>query len=101
LADELKGAGHKDVAGDLEKAAKALDESDKKDDKDSVKKKGALNKVKRFLKDMGDKNSDLHKIVEGVKGGVSIAQDIGQKYNDFGQWLGLPQIPKPFLKDKK
>ena len=47
---------------------------------------------------MGDKNSSMHKVIEGTKNGVDIAQDLAEKYNDIAQWAGLPQVPKPFLK---
>ena len=101
LATLLAEDGKAAEAKEIENVAKALDKIDKTDDKEAVEKKGVLNRVKRILEDMGDKNASLHKIVAGLKDGISIAQDIGQKYNDFGQWLGWPPIPKPFLKDKK
>ena len=90
-----------ELAKELKKAAKSLDKIEKNDDRDLVKKKGVLNRVKRTIKDLGDKNSDLYKIIEGMKDGISIAQDIAQKYNDFAQWLGMPQIPKPYFKKDK
>jgi hypothetical protein len=48
--------------------------------------------------DLGDEDSTLHKTVKGIKSGIGIAQDIAKAYNDIGQWLGMPQVPKPFLK---
>ena len=36
-----------------------------------------------------------------MKKGVSIAQDIAEQYNKLAQWVGLPQVPTPFLKKKK
>ncbi|MCJ8271348.1 MAG: hypothetical protein MJK04_18365 [Psychrosphaera sp.] len=54
-----------------------------------------------MVTDLGDKNSTLHKSVKGLKHGASIAQDIGKGYNSFAQWMGLPQIPTPFLKKGK
>jgi len=33
-----------------------------------------------------------------IKYGVGLAQDIAKGYNDIAQWLGLPQVMKPFLK---
>ena len=51
-----------------------------------------------LVTELEDEKSTLHKTVKGIKNGVSIAQDIAKGYNDVGQWLGLPQVPKPFLK---
>ncbi|MFK7906979.1 MAG: hypothetical protein AB8B69_17730 [Chitinophagales bacterium] len=28
-------------------------------------------------------------------------QDIAAEYNKLAQWLGLPQVPKPFLKKEE
>ena len=53
----------------------------------------------RIAKDLGDEDSTLYKTVEGLKRGVDIAQDFAAEYNKVAQWLGLPQVPKPFLKN--
>jgi len=63
-----------------------------------VTKKGVTSRLKRLVNALSDEKSSLHKTVKGVKNGISIAQDIGKGYNDIAQWMGLPQVPKPFLK---
>ena len=70
-------------------------------DKKEVKKKGIVRKLRRIVEDLGDEDSTIHKTIEGVKNGVSIAQDIAEQYNKVTQWLGLPQVPKPFLKKEE
>lgn len=68
--------------------------------KDEVKKKGIVNRLKRLIDEFSDEKSTLNKTVKGIKNGISIAQEIGKGYNDIAQWVGLPQVPKPFLGKK-
>jgi len=56
-----------------------------------------MTKLRRFLKKLGDENSDLHKLISGTKKGIEYAQKLGKTYNKFAQWLALPQIPDLFL----
>jgi hypothetical protein len=98
LASSLKRAGNIEDAEILEEAAVALESVETCQTPEEVKKKGVLNKLKRILEDLGDEESKLHKTVEGIKKGISIAQDIAKGYNDIAQWVGLPQVPKSFLK---
>jgi hypothetical protein len=98
LAQLLKESGNDTEAGELEKAAKALELTESCKTKEEVRKKGVFNRVQRLMQDLGDEDTKLHKTVQGVKTAIDIAQDIAQGYNDIAQWLGLPQVPKPFLK---
>lgn len=98
LALALKNTGNKEAAKELETAVLALEQAEKCQTKDEVKKKGIANTLKRLVEDLCDDDSKLHKTVEGIKNGISIAQDIAKGYNDIAQWVGLPQVPKPFLK---
>ncbi len=56
-----------------------------------------MNKLKRFLKKLGDENSDYGKILSGTKKGIETAQKLGRTYNKIGQWMGLPHIPDVLL----
>ena len=98
LTHELESAGAQEQAKQLESAVTALEKAENCQTEIEVKKSGVGNRMKRLLEDMGDKNSSMHKIIEGTKNGVGIAQDLAEKYNDIAQWAGLPQVPKPFLK---
>jgi hypothetical protein len=100
LAGLLKESGKRDAAKELESAVKALEEAEKCKTREEVKKKGIAGKLKRLVEDMGDDNSKLHKMIEGLKYGIGIAQDIAKGYNEIAQWCGLPQVPKPFLGKK-
>ncbi|NVO09097.1 MAG: 50S ribosome-binding GTPase [Bacteroidales bacterium] len=98
LAQLLSEKGAGEESSQLKNLSKALKESKNCKNEDEVKESGIANRLKRFVQDLGDEESKLHKTISGVKQGVSIAQDIAKGYNDIAQWLGLPQVPKPFLK---
>ncbi|MDR3220031.1 MAG: hypothetical protein LBU22_13850 [Dysgonamonadaceae bacterium] len=98
LASSLKRMGNIEDAEIVEEAAEALESVENCQTPEEVKKKGVLNKLKRILEDLADEDSKLHKTVEGIKKGISIAQDIAKEYNKIAQWVGLPPVPKPFLK---
>lgn len=85
----------------MEEAIELLDEIKEDSTKEEVKKKGLLKQLGQVVEDLGDEDSTLHKSIEGMKKGVSIAQDIGKEYNKLAQWIGLPQVPTPFLKKEK
>jgi len=98
LAQLLTDGGNKEDAKELENAAKALKQVKEIENRDDVKETGIANRLKRLLDDLNNKESKLHKTVNGIKNGIGIAQDIAKGYNDTAQWLGWPQVPKPFLK---
>jgi hypothetical protein len=98
LARIVEKKGNKDGAEELKDIAETLEQAEQCKTPEEIKKKGLVNGLKRIVHDLGDEDSNLHKTIGGVKQGVSIAQDIAKGYNDIAQWLGLPQVPKPFLK---
>ncbi|MBT6225140.1 MAG: hypothetical protein HOI47_00635 [Candidatus Scalindua sp.] len=98
LAQLLTNGGKEEEAEELANAASALERVEKSESREEVKKKGAANSLKRILDALNNKESKLHKTVKGIKNGIGIAQDIAKGYNDTAQWLGLPQVPKPFLR---
>lgn len=60
-----------------------------------------FNKLGRFLKKLGDENSDIHKIIKGTKNGIEFGQKLGKTYNKFAQWLALPQVPDMLLENNR
>jgi len=100
LARSVAKAGNSEDALELKTAAGALEEAEQCKTPEEVKKKGIAGRLKRLAEDLGDEKSTLHKTVEGIKHGIGIAQDIAGGYNDLAQWLGWPQVPRPFLKKK-
>lgn len=99
LAQKLSKKGNQEDAEELKEAAELLETIKDSKSKEEVKKKGIAKRLGRIAKDLGDKDSTLYKTVEGLKRGADIAQDFAKEYNKIAQWLGLPQVPKPFLKD--
>ncbi|MCP4148337.1 MAG: hypothetical protein GY757_11355, partial [bacterium] len=59
---------------------------------------GPMNKLFRFLKKLGDEDSEYGKLIAGAEKGVQYAQKLGKGYNNVAQWLALPQIPDLLLK---
>ncbi|MCP4150473.1 MAG: hypothetical protein GY757_22185, partial [bacterium] len=59
-----------------------------------------MTKLGRFLKKLGDENSDYRKLISGAGKGLQYAQKLGKAYNNVAQWLALPQIPGVLLKSK-
>jgi len=59
-----------------------------------------MNKLGRFLKTLGDENSDRHKVLKGISNGIDTAKKVAKTYNKFAQWIpGLPVVPDLLLKD--
>ncbi len=98
LALSLTEAGNPKDAKELEIAVKALNDAKQCKNQEEVSENGVSRRLKRITDEFNDENSTLHKTVKGIKYGVGIAQDIAKGYNDIAQWLGLPPVPKPFLK---
>ncbi len=101
LAKSLKRAGHDDDADELISAAEALEEVEESESKDQFIKKGVARRIKRIVDEIGNDKSTLNKVVRSVKNGVAIAQDIAKSYNELAQWVGLPIVPKTFLKSDR
>ena len=101
LSQLLTEEGKSGEAKELANVAKALEAAEACQTPEEVKKKGIGKRLERFTHELADEKSKLHQVVKGVKNGVSIAQDIAKSYNDIAQWCGLPQVPKPFLKQEK
>ncbi len=98
LAQLLSETGNEDEAEQLTNAANMLEQAEQCKSKEEVKKKGIVSRLKRLVDDLSNEESRLHQAVEGVKHGIGIVQDIAKGYNDIAQWVGWPQVPKPFLK---
>ena len=62
---------------------------------------GLLGRLRNFIDDLSDVNSRTYKVIKAVKGGIQTAQRMAKTYNDIAQWVGLPQVPRPFLGNQK
>ena len=56
-----------------------------------------LGKVGAFLSRMADPKSKTGRVIQMVKNGIEIAQDIATSYNSIAEWVGLPVVPRLFL----
>jgi hypothetical protein len=56
-----------------------------------------LSNFRRFLHQLSDRNSELGKVIRGIKTAGKLAQELGRYYNEIAQWCGMPQIPDPLL----
>jgi len=65
--------------------------------KEEVEKSGVLPRLRRFLQSAEDAESGLCKAIATGKKGVETAQKLGRAYNQIAQWVGIPQVPTPFL----
>lgn len=98
LLGSLKKAGYDDEdTQELEEAISDLSDVEKIEDKEKLIKSGRLIKLKNFIEELSDENSSKRKTIEKVKNGVKTLQSIASKYNDIAQWVGWPQVPRPFL----
>jgi len=95
LSKELR-----EVASDVNKITKeipanaTLNSPEMAEVRRSLRSKGLLNRLEKFYDELCDENSELHKKAVKVLKNI---QKLGSHYNDVAQWVGLPQIPKPFL----
>ena len=101
LSQLLAEKGNQEDAKELINLAKAVEEAEDYESPKEVQKKGIANRLKRFIEELADEKTNLHKVVKGVKNGISIAQDIAKGYNAIAQWTMMPQVPEPFLKKPK
>ena len=76
-----------------EKVDKALEMLDKCSNEAEMKRSGAMNKLKRFLMECHDPESNTGKLLAGVKHVGNIALELGKKYNKLAGLLGTPSIP--------
>lgn len=79
----------------LNEIGDSLDEVNADTEKEKLNK--PLNKLGRVLKKLDDENSDYYRLISKSKKGIRLVQKIGKNYNEFAQWLALPQVPDLFL----
>ena len=97
LAQRISSVGYTEEAEELTEISDLLEQAENCKNPKEFERKGIANRLKRVMKELEDENSTFHKAVKGVRLGVKIAQEIAERYNDIAQWVGWPQVPKPFL----
>ncbi len=82
---------------ELEALKSGFDEIEDANTKEDIK-PTTISKIGQFLEKFNDPNTTEGKVIQGIKTGVSIAQDLAKQYNSIAQWFALPQVPTLFLK---
>lgn len=88
---------NQELEKEFNKIDSSLDRLSNVKTKDEIIKSGVLNKVKRFLEEIMNSESDIGKIVKNLKCGVVVMKEIIEKYNYIAEWCGFPIISKMFL----
>lgn len=90
---KLEGEEALDVMQQLEQINVDLDQIENCNTSKEIIKSGRLNKLKRFLINLSDENSNIRKLLLGVKNATSIIGGILTKYNLLAEKLGIPTLP--------
>ena len=90
LCSEIDDPELKKQCENLKKSLEELDECETNKD---VKRSGALSKLKNFLIDCGDPESDTNKLIDGTKNAAKKLLSLGKTYNKFAGLIGAPSIP--------
>ncbi|MCP5103188.1 MAG: GTP-binding protein [bacterium] len=95
---ELLESKHPALSGKLKEIMDSLDEVTPQSSKEKLSK--PMNKLGRFLKKLGNEDSDANKMLNGIGKGLDTARKVAKTYNKFAQWIpGLPVVPDALLKE--
>lgn len=92
LKEEV-GDQSEEFCKECEKVQAAMEKLEKSQTEEEVKKTGALTRICRFLTECNNPESQIGKVLSGVKHAVEIVQSLTGKYNKLAKWLSLPQLP--------
>lgn len=87
-----------ELTGEFERVEQGLSKLNNAESKEEIVRSGALRRINRFIQEIQDEETLLGKTVKNIKHGVSIAQDLADKYNTIAEWCGIPVVPKLFMK---
>ena len=71
----------------------ALSELDDCETNRKVTRSGALSKLRNFIKDCNDPESETGKLLSGAKDAASKLLTLGRTYNKLASYIGAPSIP--------
>lgn len=89
LAEEINGVSD-DLKKEVEKIISAFSKIENPQSIDDVKKSGLLNRVKRFLEECYNGNTEMGKIMKGIKCASGILSTIAKCYNEIAEIASLP-----------
>lgn len=96
LQDELTSSCREDtsnIQAQLDNIKKDLSVIEEMNSTDEVKRSGKLNKIKRFLLNFSDENSNERKMLAGAKNIGLIVGGLLAKYNSLAEKIGMSQLP--------
>lgn len=77
----------------LQKIADALEKLESSQSKEEIRKSGMMNRIRRFLEECHNPESQTGKILKGVKYAGQIVKELAGKYNKVAKWAALPPLP--------
>ena len=90
LCSEIDNPELKSQCENLRNSLKDLDDCDTNKD---VKRSGSLSKLRNFLTEYGDPESDTTKLLTGTKNAAKKLLTLGKTYNKLAGLIGAPSIP--------
>lgn len=94
--NELKedaGTESEELNEQLQRVTDALEKLESSQSKEDIRKSGMMNRVRRFLEECSDPDSQTGKMLAGVKYAGQIVKELAGKYNKIAKWVALPQLP--------
>lgn len=89
IAEKAKEDANEELQKQINKINDDLEKIRSMENGDDIVKSGKLNKLRRFLKEFSDENSDIRKNLEGGKNIIKILGELIQKFNDIAKALGI------------
>ncbi len=99
LLDEIEdGQDRKKLGKELDRVEQALAQLGEAKSQEKAKTSQAMKRLSKFIEKLGDTGTRMGQAIQAVENGVGYAQDLAKYYNGIAQWVGLPQVPRPLLK---
>lgn len=92
LVDEISNELRKDIEIQLDKIVEDMEKIEKISEPNEIIKSGKLNKIKRFLVEFSDENSEIRKMLKGSKNIFTIVMGMLEKFNIIAEKLGVSGI---------
>jgi hypothetical protein len=84
---------HPELKTQCEAMKNALSELDDCKTNREVSRSGALSKLRNFLRDCADPESETNKLVAGTQNAAKKLLNLGKAYNKLAGYIGAPSIP--------
>lgn len=92
LKDEV-GDQSEEFNSQLQKVVDNVEKIEKSESKEEIQRTGAMSRIRRFLAECNDSESQIGKMLTGIKYAAGIINELASKYNKIAKWMMLPQLP--------